>query len=129
MHAISQPNVSQEIVTRLKKRKKKNHQKCKSADRESFQANRRAKQAFYNSVNSTMRNHEISAKKKFSNLTKLMKNEKFSFIPPIIENNEVINDAQTKSNLFNDLFASKVTVPGNNDPVPHLPPVMIFSVT
>ena len=122
LNAISKPNVPQEIVTRLKNKKNKDHQKCKSADRESFQANRRAKQAFYNSVNSTMRNYEISAKKKFSILTKLMKNEKFSFIPPIIENNEVINDAQTKSNLFNDLFASKATVPGNNDPVPLLPP-------
>ena len=50
-----------------------------------------------------------------------MKNQKNLIIPPIIDNDEIINDAQTKSNLFNDMFISKAKVPGNDDPVPDLP--------
>ena len=122
LFATSKPNVSAEIVTRLNEKKSKALKKCKTSARESFNANRRAKQSFFNSVNSTMRNFEISAKKKFNILTKLMKNQKTSLIPPIIENDQIINDSQTKSNLFNDLFASKATVSGNDDPVPTLPP-------
>ena len=50
-----------------------------------------------------------------------MKNQKHSAIPPLIENEQVVNDPQTKSNLFNDLFASKSTVTGSQDTVPPLP--------
>ena len=74
--ASEQPNISAEIVTKLNEKKLKAHKKCKTADRESFNANRRAKQAFFNSVNATMKNQEISAKKKFNILKKLMKNQK-----------------------------------------------------
>ena len=119
--ALNCPNTNPDIFTRLTEKKTKAFQKCKNSDKESFNANRRAKQAFYDTVNSTMKNHEISAKKKFNILTKLMKNQKNSLIPPLIENNDVINDSQTKSNLFNDLFVSKAKVSGNNDPVPELP--------
>ena len=112
---------SPEIVTRLQERKDRALKKSKNAAKESFNANRRAKQSFFNSVNSTMRNPEITAKKKFNILSKLMKNQKNSIIPPIIDNDKIINDAQTKSNLFNDMFISKAKVPGNDDPVPDLP--------
>ena len=74
-------------------------------------------------VNSTLQNHKISAKKKFSILTKLMKSQKLSSIPPIISKNEVINDAQRKSDIFNDLFTAKATVEGNDDPVSVLEPL------
>ena len=70
-------------------------------------------------VNSTLQNHKISAKKKFSILTKLMKSQKLSSIPPIISKNEVINDAQRK----NDIFTAKATVEGNDDPVSVLEPL------
>ena len=69
-----------------------------------------------------MKNTEISAKKKFNILTKLMKTQKCSSIPPLIENNEIIIDPKAKADLFNELFVSKATVPNNNDPVPDLPP-------
>ena len=51
-----------------------------------------------------------------------MKNQKTSYIPPLYHNDEIINDAEKKSNIFNELFTSKATVPGNNDQVPHLEP-------
>ena len=68
-----------------------------------------------------MQNYEISAKKKFSILTKLMKNQKNSNIPPLIQNGEVINDAKQKSEQLNDLFIAKATVNGPQDDVPFLP--------
>ena len=60
-------------------------------------------------------------KKKFGILLKLMKNCKVSSTPPLIENDNIINDPKEKSNIFNDFFASKSTVPNCNDPPPHLP--------
>ena len=69
-----------------------------------------------------MKNVEISAKKKFSILTKLMKTQKVSNIPPILDNGKVVTDAQAKCKIFNDYFASKAAVPGNDNQVPNLPP-------
>ena len=69
-----------------------------------------------------MQNYEISAKKKFSILTKLMKNQKNSNIPPLIQNGEVINDSKKKSEQLNDLFVGKATVSGSEDEVPYLAP-------
>ena len=70
-----------------------------------------------------MQNYEIPAKKKFSILLKLMKSQKLSSIPPILSNNEVIDDAQRKSQIFNDIFTAKATVEGGNDAVPDLDPI------
>jgi hypothetical protein len=119
---ISKQNASAETVTRLKARKDKAHLKSKAANNESTKANRRAKLDFYNTVNQTMKNHNISAKKKFSILTKLMKTQKASTVPPIMDNNTIVTNAKEKCELFNDFFASKATVPGPNDPVPNLNP-------
>ena len=69
-----------------------------------------------------MHNHHITAKKKFSILTKLMKNNKISRIPPIIENEQVITDPQKKADIFNSFFASKSSVKNAQDPAPDLPP-------
>ena len=67
-----------------------------------------------------MQNYEISAKKKFSILTNLMKNQKSSTIPPLIQNSVVVNDPKEKGELLNDLFVGKATVLGIDDPVPVL---------
>ena len=83
-------------------------------------ANRRVKSAFYNSVNSTMNNHSISAKKKFSILLRLMKNNKFSCISPLNENDEIIHDSNQKSEIFNKYFASNSTLSGGNDNPPNV---------
>ena len=61
-----------DIVTRLSEKKQKSYKGYRSAANESCKANRRAKLAFYNSVNATMHSSNISAKKKFSILTKLI---------------------------------------------------------
>ena len=49
-----------------------------------------------------------------------MKNNKFSNIPPLVENNVTVNDPSEQSNIFNQFFASKSTVQNANDPVPGL---------
>ena len=67
-----------------------------------------------------MNDHSISAKKKFSILLKLMKNNKFSGISPLNENNDVIHDPKSKSEIFNDYFASKSQLNGQNEAPPHL---------
>ena len=52
-----------------------------------------------------------------------MKNQKTSHIPPLLQNNTVINDPQTKSQHLNDIFVAKASVQGSDDPVPELDPI------
>ena len=67
---------SEELVTRLREKKCRASKRARVSANESSKANLRAKNAFFNTVNATMQNYEISAKKKFSILTRLMKNQK-----------------------------------------------------
>ena len=77
---LNEPSPSPEIITRLLNRRNKAHEKSRQSANDSTKANRRAKTSFHNTVNDTLRNPSISAKKKFSILLKLMKNNKFSNI-------------------------------------------------
>ena len=115
-----QTNASPEILTRCLAKKNKAHSKARDAANASNSANRRTKIAFFNTVNCTMNNHSISAKKKFSILLKLMKNNKYCGISPLNENDETVNDPKTKSEIFNDFFASKSNLNGLNDVPPNL---------
>ena len=119
---ISSPGADEDISTRLKDKKEKAFEKSKAANEDSKKANRRSKLNFFNTVNATMKNPDISAKKKFSILSKLMKTQKVSSIPPILDGEKVVTDAQEKCNIFNDFFASKATVSGDDDEVPDLEP-------
>ena len=74
----------------------------------------------FDSVNSTMNNSSISAKKKFQILLRLMKNNKFSSTPPLVENNKIVNDPAEKCEIFNTFFASKSTVNDAMDESPVL---------
>jgi hypothetical protein len=56
-----------------------------------------------------------------------MKNQKTSNIPPLIQGNTVINDSKIKSEHLNDIFVSKATVQGSEDPVPVLDPIESIS--
>ena len=117
---LKEPNPNPELTTKLLNKRNKAHDKARNSANESCKANRRAKQDFYNSVNNTLRNNDISAKKKFSILFKLMKNNKFTNIQSLIENNSEIHDPLEQSNIFNDFFASKSSVQNPEDPVPFL---------
>ena len=116
----NQPNTSPELLTRYLAKRNKAHSKARDAANASTSANRRTKFAFYNTVNCTMNNPSISAKKKFSILLRLMKSNKFSGIFPLNENNEIINDSKAKSDIFNDFFASKSKLNGHDDFPPNL---------
>ena len=119
-NASNQNNTNPEYLTKLQNKKDKLNKNFKISSKESLQANRRAKAAFFNSVNSTMTNYEISAKKKFGILTNLMNNQKFSSIASLIENGELIENSQQKADILNTNFASKSTVHSPNDCVPDL---------
>ena len=109
-----------EILTRYLGKRNKAYSKAREAANNSNVANRRAKYAFYNSVNSTMNNISISAKKKFSILLNLMKNKKFSGISPLNENGHIINDPKEKGHILNTFFASKSRVNGYEEEPPNL---------
>ena len=79
---LKQQNASRELVTHFLHKRNRAHNKARDAANESAKSNRRAKAAFHDTVNNTLRNSSLSAKKKFSILFKLMKNNKFSNIPP-----------------------------------------------
>ena len=82
---LAQENVNQETLTKYLYKKNRAYEKARDAANESTKANKRVKLAFYNSVNSTLNNSCITPKKKFQILLKLMKNNKFSPTPPLIE--------------------------------------------
>ena len=117
---LNSNNIPPEILTRCLAKKNKACSKGRQSAHASDMAYRRAKSAFYNTVNCTMNNYSISAKKKFSILLKLMKNNKFSGSVPLNEGVETINDPTQKSQIFNDFFASKSNVNGRNDDPPTL---------
>ena len=119
-NALNDENVRPELVTRLLNRKNKAFAKSRQAANDSSRANRRAKAAFANTVNNTLKNPSLSAKRKFSILLKLMKNNKYINVPPLVENNSTIQDSTQKSNIFNDFFASKSSVKNSEDPIPIL---------
>ena len=60
---LSKNNTDYDTVTRLKSKKEKLYTKYKSSLNESNKANRRCKLSFFNTVNATMKNAKISAKK------------------------------------------------------------------
>ena len=122
LKSLSKTDISPDIVTRLNEKRKKALKKSKIANNESTKANRRAKQSFFNTVTATMHNYNISAKKKFSILSKLMRSNKVSSIPSLIEAGNIVNDPQTKSNILNNHFASKASLSGADDPAPVLAP-------
>ena len=117
---LKQSNPAPELNTCQLKKRNKAHDKARISANYSSKANRRAKSAYFDSVNNILKNASISAKKKFSILFKLMKNSKFCSVPPLIENNETIYDSQEQSNIFNKFFASKSSVQSPDDPVPFL---------
>ena len=110
-----------EIVTRFLNKRNNAFVKSRVAANESCKANCRAKAAFQNSINNTLRNPLLSAKEKFSLLFKLMKNNKFTNVPPLVDNNITVQDPTKQSNIFNDFFASKSTV-NNLDDIVFQPP-------
>ena len=108
------------IVTRYLNRRNKALDKSRQSANESTKTNRRVKAAYNNTINSTLYNPSIPAKKKFAILLRLMKNNKFCSTPPLVENDITVNDPLEKSNIFNRFFAAKSTVPNPNDPPPNL---------
>ena len=119
---LNNPHPNQQIVTCLSNKRNKVFKKSRQSANESSKANRRAKNAYSNTVNTLLMNPSVSAKKKFGILLKLMKNHKFATTPPLIEDENIIIDSKDKSNLFNNFFASKSTVPNFDDQPPPLEP-------
>ena len=116
----SQGDLGPEILTRYLAKRNKAYYKSREAANKSNVANRRAKYAFFNSVNSTMNDCNLSPKKKFSILLNLMKNNKFSGMSPLNENGVVYNDPTEKGQILNNFFASKSRVNGSEENPPSL---------
>ena len=98
----------------------KAHRRARAAANNSLKVNRRVKEGYFNTVNSIMNNTQISAKKKFSILIKLMNSQKYSKIPPLLEKDKIINDSKQKSDILNKHFSSKSCVNGDEDEPPIL---------
>ena len=116
-----------ELITRLKLKKQKDFEEYKSSSKESHNASKRVKKEYYNSVNNILNNPEISAKKKFGILMKLMNNKKFTSIPTIIENGINKTKPEEKANILNTYFASKSSVTNPEDEVPLLNPKVNYN--
>ena len=127
LHALSKPHTSPETVTILLSKKDKAYTTARESANQSKNANKRAKSDFYNSINSTMNNFHISAKKKFTILNKLLRTVKYSTIPPIVEGDKTVTDFKGKADILNNHFADKAKVNGHNDTPPKLYKFYTFS--
>ena len=116
------PQIKSDIKTKLLNKKEKIQKQSRVAANNSLKINRRVKEGYYNTINSTMSNNSISAKKKFNILIKLMNNKKYSHIPPLLENGKIIDDSKQKSDILNKYFASKSKVDEPEDEPPNLIP-------
>ena len=65
--ALLNPSSTDQFITILQSKKSKTHKNSRIASNESLKANRRVKDSFYNTVNITMNNPEISAKREIFN--------------------------------------------------------------
>ena len=81
---------------------------------------RKSKQTYFNNMKKVLSNPEISSKKKFTMLKRLTNTGKDANIPPIIDNDQVINDPFEKAQIFNKFFASKSKIQGKHDSPPKL---------
>ena len=76
LSVVGKHGYCEELVIRLRDKKSRAHKRSCFSANESSKANLRAKNAYFNTVNKKTQNYEISAKKKFSILTKHIKNQK-----------------------------------------------------
>ena len=106
MTVSSNTDSNPDTITTLFNKQARAHLQSNESRNASTNANKRAKANFFNSINSTMNNPSISAKKKFGILKTLMQNQKVSSIPPLIENAETITDPKRKAEILNSHFAS-----------------------
>lgn len=118
---LQKTNSDNDTITKLLYKKTKAYHQSRKDANNSLKQNRKAKTDFFNSINSTLTNPNMSSKKKFSILLKLMQTNKFTSIPPIIENNSSVQDPGAKANIFNTFFASKSSVSHPHDEPPILP--------
>ena len=120
LSAAANPTSSAEVVTRLLRNKQNKFEKSRIAANESVKGNRKAKTNYYNSVNGTLRDPKLTAKKKFDILFKLTKKNKHSSIPPLSEKDEIIVSEKEKTNIFNKFFSEKSTLPTAEEDPPEL---------
>ena len=64
-NSLVDPVIGPDILTKILQKRNKAWEKSRQAANDSLKFNRRAKQDFFNTVNNTMHNQSISAKKKF----------------------------------------------------------------
>ena len=89
---------------------------------------RRSKESFYKELNKKLHNPEIIPSVKFKLLNRLMNTGKNSYIPPIIENGEVVSEPKKKADIFMTQFAKKSELPGRLQDAPELVPKLTQSV-
>ena len=62
----------------------------------------------------------MPAKKKFEILLRLTKKNKHSSIPPLVDNEKVINGNDEKATIFNNFFTEKSSLSSSEDEAPEL---------
>ena len=88
---------------------------------------RKSKQTYFNGLKKILSNPDVPSKKKFTMLNRLTNTGKDANIPPLIDNDQVINDPLKKAQIFNKFFASKSKIQGKNETPPKLDPIPTIS--
>ena len=88
---------------------------------------RKIKIKYFNNLRNVMGNPNMAPKTRFELLERITNNDKISYIPPLIDNDEVINNPKIKAKVFNAHVAFKSTIINSSDTGPHLEEVDIHT--
>ena len=96
------------------------HDLLREASKSYKRVSRAEKNKYFSTLKNIWNNPKISSKNKFSILKKLTKTNKNASIPPLFEDDKIIEDPLEKANLFNRFFTDKSQVIKPNDQPPDL---------
>ena len=118
--AIDQIKKNNTQTTAANEKIKKLFDKYKEKKKDFEYTARKSKQTYFNGLKKILSNPDVPSKKKFTMLNRLTNTGKDANIPPIIDNDQVINDPLKKAQIFNKFFASKSKIQGRHDTPPKL---------
>lgn len=69
-----------------------------------------AKDDYYNKLAASLNEPNVSAKKYWSTINRILNKKKIPLIPPLHDNNRIVTDTMEKANIFNKFFAKQCSL-------------------
>ena len=77
----------------------------------------------FKSLSKKLTDPDTGIKAYWQSINKLLNKKKFKNIPPLLENDILVTNVQTKTTIFNDFFVKQCSLPENDAVLPALFPI------